>query len=81
MLKEEYINNGCIEAIIGVAPVRTQQVDKDLHAQRKQYGLKHRVTGAIHWTMGDTLPKVAVEISARNNLFKTWDKGQLVVLL
>eukprot|EP00957_Ditylum_brightwellii_P008690 659806-Ditylum_brightwellii.AAC.1 len=31
--------------------------------------------------MGDTLPKVAVEISARNNLFKIWDEGQLVVLL
>eukprot|EP00957_Ditylum_brightwellii_P052100 3951449-Ditylum_brightwellii.AAC.1 len=31
--------------------------------------------------MGDTLPKVAVEISARSNHFEILDKGQLVVLL
>eukprot|EP00957_Ditylum_brightwellii_P116930 8919779-Ditylum_brightwellii.AAC.1 len=63
--KEEYINNG----------------GKNLHAQRKQYGLKHCMTGTIHWSIGGTLPKVAVEISARNNLFKIWNKGQLVALL
>eukprot|EP00957_Ditylum_brightwellii_P062591 4750220-Ditylum_brightwellii.AAC.1 len=78
MSKEEYINNRFIEVIIGVAPVRAQQVGKNLHAQRKQHGLKHRVTRTIQWKMGDTLPKVAVEISARKNLFKIWDKGQLV---
>eukprot|EP00957_Ditylum_brightwellii_P103213 7866808-Ditylum_brightwellii.AAC.1 len=31
--------------------------------------------------MGDTLPEVTVEISVRNDLFKIWDKGQLVVFL
>eukprot|EP00957_Ditylum_brightwellii_P091337 6954403-Ditylum_brightwellii.AAC.1 len=56
-----------------------QQVGKNLHAQRTQYGLKHCMTGTIRWTMGDTLPKIAIEISARDNLFKIWDKGQLVV--
>eukprot|EP00957_Ditylum_brightwellii_P114695 8746075-Ditylum_brightwellii.AAC.1 len=63
MLKEEDINDGFV------------QVGKNLHAQRKQYGLKYHVTGTIHWAMRDTLPKVAVEISARNNLFEIWDKG------
>eukprot|EP00957_Ditylum_brightwellii_P138717 10573818-Ditylum_brightwellii.AAC.1 len=81
MSKEEYINNGFIEVTIGVALVRMQQVGKHLHAQRKQYGLKRCMTGTIHWAMGDTLPKFAVEISARSYLLKIWDKGQLVVLL
>eukprot|EP00957_Ditylum_brightwellii_P200929 15316351-Ditylum_brightwellii.AAC.1 len=81
MSKEKYINNGFIEVTIGVVHVRMQQVGKNLHAQRKQYGLKHCVTGTIDWAMGDRLPKVAVEISAWNNLFKIWDKGQLVVVL
>ena len=32
---EELINNGFVEVTIGVAPVRTHQVSKNVHAQRK----------------------------------------------
>jgi hypothetical protein len=31
--------------------------------------------------MGDTLPKVATEISQSNSNFKMWDKGQMIVIL
>ena len=48
---------------------------------RKQYGLKHKVTGTIHSAMGDTLISMATEISSADPDFKIWGKGQLVVLL
>ena len=32
---EEFINSGFVEVTIGVAPIRTHQVSKNAHAQRK----------------------------------------------
>ena len=79
--KRAYIEQGFLEKKVGLAPERTQFIANDIQAQRRQYGLKHRVTSTIHAAMGDTLPRVAMEISEDNNHFKLWDKAQVVVLL
>ena len=50
-------------------------------SQRKQYGLKHHVTFIVHETMGDTLHKIATEISTEGNDFRLWDKSQSIVML
>ncbi len=61
---------------MGVAPERPKSfANKNIQAQRKQYGLKHRDTGTIHWAMGDTLYKVASQTSATDDNFRDWDKG------
>ena len=52
-----------------------------MQAKRKQYGLKHYVTGTIHAAMGDTLQSMATEVSLSNCNFKMWDKGQMIVIL
>ena len=49
--------------------------------KRKIYGLKHWVTGTIHTAMGDTLSKMAAEVSVNDPNFRWWEKSQLVVLL
>ena len=79
--KASYIALGFIEVKIGVAPERTQSIKGNIQAQRKQYGLKHRVTGTIHAAMGDTLLSMATEISKNDANYRLWDKGQLVVIL
>ena len=48
---------------------------------RKQYGLRHYVTGTIHSAMGDTYNKMAISISDTNKDFSLWDRGQLIVAL
>ena len=50
-----------------------------IKAQRRQYGLRLRVTSTIHAAMGDTLIKVAIEISNTDEIFKLWDKAQVIV--
>ena len=40
-------------------------MSSDVQAQRRQYGLKHHVTSTIHASMGDTLNKVALQISSK----------------
>ena len=62
-------------------PQRTVVVRGGFSAQRKQYGLKHRVTATIHARMGDTLHKVAVEVVDSDNNTQVWDKAQVVVML
>jgi hypothetical protein len=79
--KEFYLSKGFNEVTIGIAPERTQDVGGNTQAQRKQYGLKHRVTSTIHAAMGDTLSRVAIEISRDNNSFKLWDCAQAIVTL
>ena len=75
--KEEYIDMGFYEVDVGLAPVRTQAISRYKQAQRSQYGLKHRITSTIHASMGDTLSKVAMQIT--NSKFELWDKAQLIV--
>ena len=55
MVKQDYYNQGFTEVEIGVVPERTQLLDNNVQAKRKQYGLKHHVTATIHAVMGDTL--------------------------
>ena len=77
--KEEYFASGFSEVEIGLAPNRTQSVNRYKQAQRTQYGLRHRVTSTIHAAMGDTLSKVAIQIT--DSMFELWDKAQVIVFL
>ena len=52
-----------------------------MQSKRKQYDFCHRVTNTIHGAQGETLPKMATEISMSNSDFSIWDKGQLMVIL
>ena len=75
-----YTNLRFVEVEIGVFPLRTQYLSNNMQAQRKQYGLKYRVTIKIHAVMGDKLPSMATEISRSNSNFKIWDKDQMIVI-
>ena len=39
----------------------------NMQGQRKQYGIKHYVSGIIHSDMDDTLPSVATSLSMADN--------------
>ena len=71
---DDYISDGWVSQSFGTALECTQNIPGCLRAQRKQYGLKPRVITTIHTSMGDTLPKVALEISQNNSSFKLWGK-------
>ena len=78
--KESYLEKGFKEVKVGISPERIQSIGF-IHAQHTQYVLRHHVTETIHSGMGDTLVKMATEISTSNPYFKLWDKGQLVVII
>ena len=71
---DQYFIDGWTLYNVGSAPERTQSTPDNLRAQRRQYGLKHRVTSTIHVSMGDTLYEVAMEISDIDNSYKLWGK-------
>ena len=77
--KEDLLAMGFVEIEVGIAPMRTQAINRYLQAQRKQYALKHRVTSTMHATMGDTLNKVAMQLTGA--MFELWDKGQIIVAM
>ena len=79
--RDDYINDGWIKQYVGPSPERTHNMQFNMRGQRKQYGLKHHVTSTVHATMGDTLNKIATEISDETNEFRLWDKAQAIVLL
>lgn len=66
---------------IGVCPQHTVNISQNMKAKRKQYGLKPHVTATVHTCMGDTLDKVAIELSEDDSEYKLWEKGQAVVVL
>ena len=66
---------------VGLAPENTQSIGRNIQAERKQYGLKHRVTSTIHAAMGDTLVRVAIEVQRNDLNYKLWDKAQAIVAL
>ena len=78
--KESYLALGFTEVKVGPAPERLVN-SHNIQSRRKQYGLKHRVTSTIHAAMGDTLCRMATEVSRTDPNFSVWDKGQLVVVL
>lgn len=73
--KDHYINQGFVEISMGVSPERIKYLNNDVQAFRKQYGLKHHVSGTIHSIMGDTKGKLAT-----STIHRMWCKGQLVVI-
>ena len=79
--ENEYICNGWKKCLVGIAPENTYSVQGNLKAQRKQYGLKPNVTSTVHASMGDTLIKIATEISHNDSNYKLWDKAQIVVIM
>ena len=72
----EYINEGWKKINIGRCRESTQRISSHIQGQRRQYGLRHRVTSTIHSCLGDTVYKVATEISSDGDW---WDKAQVVV--
>ena len=79
MSKDDYIAKGFHEVEVGMAPIRTQAINKYQQAQRKQYAIRQRVTSTIHAAMVDTLTKVAIQVTDR--MFELWDKAQIIVAL
>eukprot|EP00957_Ditylum_brightwellii_P132784 10125156-Ditylum_brightwellii.AAC.1 len=80
-LKQHYLDCGFVEHSVGLAPEWMQSVGYNLQVQQRQYGLKHHDTSTIYAAMGDTLSRVAIEISRDNASFQLWDKAQMVVAL
>ena len=78
---DEYVAEGWYETSVSTAQERPIAAGDRVQAQRRQYGLRHRVTSTIHASMGDTLMKVAIQISDANRSFKLWDKAQVIVAL
>ena len=72
---------GWSKTLVGLSPDRSHKISNYLQAKRQKYGLKHHVTSTIHASMGDTLPKIATQISCTNSIWSLWDKAQIVVLL
>ena len=79
--EEYYTSRGWKKQTIGVAREYDIPTSGSLKGRRKQYGIKHHVTSTVHSCQGDTLHKVATEVSHINRHYKLWDKGQVVVLL
>ena len=48
-----------------------------MQAQQKQYALKQGATSTIHSAIGDTLNKVAIQLTC--TMFELWDKAQIIV--
>ena len=79
--ENQYLDEGWRKVLVGPSPTITHSVQSNMKAQRKQYGLRPHVTSTVHASMGDTLHKVATEISSENGNYKLWDKAQVIVLL
>lgn len=76
-----YLDEGWTKFKVGVCREVTHSVEGNIKAQRKQYGLKPNVTSTVHASMGDTLHKVATEVSLEDSHYMLWDKAQVIVLL
>jgi hypothetical protein len=78
--KDHYIEIGFKEVAVSQAP-ETIYFYEDIKCIRRQYGLRHYVTGTIHSAMGDTYNRMAISVSDIEKLFSLWDRGQLIVIL
>ena len=78
---EDYLADGWRQVSIGTAPERTYKVLGTIQAQRKQYGLKHRISATIHEGMGATLIRAAMQISDSDPNLRWWDKAKVIVAL
>jgi predicted GIY-YIG superfamily endonuclease len=50
-------------------------------ARRKQFPLCHFVSTTIHKAIGETLPRIATQLSVRDKEYRLWQREQLLVLL
>ena len=66
----DYIDKGWTKQSVGLPPVRLHNITNYLQAKQRQYGLKHHVTSTIHASMGDTLSKIATQISCSNSVYR-----------
>lgn len=73
--KEWFLDRDFVEIRIPTAPEYTMSLPNSMQGKRKQYGIRHRITGTIHGSMGDTYESMASEISHANPDFGLWDRG------
>ena len=55
-----------------------KKISYDIQAQQNQYGLRNCLTSTIHSATDNNLIKFAMENSNENDLFKLWDKAQVI---
>ena len=70
-----------MEIHIPTAPVYIMSLPNSMQGKRRQYGIRHHITGTIDGSMGDTYESMASKISHANPDFGLWDRGQLVVII
>ena len=68
--EEDYINQGWVVQMVGVAPERMLYFPGNIQVLRKQYGLRHRISTTIHKGMGATLIKTGMEKSGTKHYQK-----------
>lgn len=78
--KQHFLDLGFVEIDIPIAPEYNIALPS-MQCIRKQYCLRHRITGTIHSAMGDTYESMASSISNTDPNFSLWDRGQLVVII
>jgi predicted GIY-YIG superfamily endonuclease len=67
---------------VGVAPEHHQTIRRGgLQGKRHQYGLRHRIGSTIHACMGQTLDALVTSVSTHIDMYKLWEREQVVVLL
>ena len=79
--KTDFLDDKFKEISVGLAPDRTVCIGRTIQERRKQYRLRHRVTGTIHSAKGDTFESMATSISLTDPNFGLWDRGQLIVII
>jgi predicted GIY-YIG superfamily endonuclease len=78
--KQVFIDLGFVEIEISTAPEFNIALPM-MQCIRKQYCLRHRITGTIHAAMGDTYESMASCVSLSDPHYQLWDRGQLVVII
>ena len=79
---EEFLTaNSWREISIGPCPDREQpNMRFGLRTLRRQYGLQPYISNTIHSIQGANLWKLATQLSAVDERYRLWEKGQLVVV-
>ena len=73
MSKQDFLELGFKEVKVGCAPDRIRVLKQNIQARRKQYGLRHHITNTINASQGETLNRMATEISQHDPNVSVWD--------
>ena len=73
MPKEFFTSQGFEGNKVPIAPSYTLSLPNSMQGKRRQYGLRHRITGTIHGAIGGTYESMASEISHSNPNYGLWD--------